>query len=184
MSKASLYVNTKGYDVTYHSYSGSTDFNHCARYYQLKRQAGWSEIKQSAAMKFGIAMEAAITEFHRAQGLDAAWAAFAANWDMYKDDKELSYSKKHVDWANLQQVAWEMIRLYAIKFPHFPYTIEDPATAFQVQHNLEIFPGTELAGLELTSYIDIMVKLKAGSCDPTINDDRGILDMKVRGQRS
>ena len=58
MSKASLYINAKGYGVTRHSYSGSGEFNDCARRYYLKRVAGWSERKKSAAMEFGNSVEA------------------------------------------------------------------------------------------------------------------------------
>lgn len=183
MSKASLYINPKGYGVTRHSYSGSQEFNECARKYQLHRQAGWQEREQSAAMKFGTAVEESITEFHRhtapANGLTSALCAFKDKWIPYRSDADLSYSKKHKDWDNLFFVGQDMIRLYAIKYPHFPYVISNPENSFQVNLPREIFPGTDLAGIELTSYIDIIAKLKPGSSDPAVHDDRVILDCKV-----
>ena len=175
---AALYVNNKGYEVTRHSYSGSSTFNDCARKYYLQRVAGWQEKEQSAAMEFGKALENAVTEFHRA-GEESARKLFLEQWFQFADNKTLTYSKKHVNWENLQAIGIEMIRLYAIRYPGFPYTIEDPKNAFQVQQNVEVFPGTDLAGIELTSYIDLIVKMKSGSVDPLLNDERGILDMKV-----
>lgn len=171
---AALYVNSRGFNVTRHSYSGSQEFSDCARKYQLHRIAGWQEKGESAAMKFGIEMEGAVTVFHQ-QGLDAARKRFLEGWFVYADNKELEYSKKHVSWDNLQAVGLEMIRLYAIKYPFFPYTIEDPSRAFQVNINSEVFPGTELAGIELTSYIDIIANMKRGG--------QGIFDMKVSSSR-
>jgi PD-(D/E)XK nuclease superfamily protein len=182
MAKASLYVNSKGYEVTRHSYSGSSEFNDCARRYYLHRVAGWQDREQSAAMEFGKALENAVTEFHRA-GEESARKIFLEQWFQFADNKDLKYSKKHLNWENLQAVGLEMIRLYAIKYPHFPYTVPNPDKAFQVNLPREVFPGTDLAGIELTSYIDLIAKLKPGSYDPALNDDRGIFDMKVSSSR-
>ena len=182
MAKASLYVNSKGYEVTRHSYSGSSEFNDCARRYYLHRVAGWQDREQSAAMEFGKALENAVTEFHKA-GEESARKIFLEQWFQFADNKDLKYSKKHVDWENLFLVGQEMIRLYAIKYPHFPYTVTDPDKAFQVNLPREVFPGTDLAGIELTSYIDLIAKLKPGSYDPALDNDNGIFDMKVSSSR-
>ena len=182
MAKASLYVNSKGYEVTRHSYSGSSEFNDCARRYYLHRVAGWQDREQSAAMEFGKALENAVTEFHKA-GEESARKIFLEQWFQFADNKDLKYSKKHLNWENLQAVGLEMIRLYAIKYPHFPYTVTDPDKAFQVNLPREVFPGTDLAGIELTSYIDLIAKLKPGSYDPALDNDNGIFDMKVSSSR-
>jgi hypothetical protein len=177
MTKASLYINAKGYGVTRHSYSGSSEYNHCARLYYLKRIAGWSERKQSAAMQFGIAMEEAHREFH-ATGLLQSLAVFEHLWEKFKDNKELEYSDRNESWDALNLTGQELLRLYAIKYPKFDFTI--PSTeSFQVQRSYEVFPGSELAGIELISYMDIIGKLKAGRVAPDLKDDRVILDMKV-----
>ena len=183
---AALYVNPQGYNVTRHSYSGSQTFNACARKYQLERIGGWGEKSQSAAMKFGIEVEAAVTEFHRA-GLDAAIEKFITGWGQHADNRELEYGKKQISWNNLLEVGQQMIRLYAIKYPTFPYVIpnsgqmtqEQVKACFQVNHNVEVFPGTDLAGIELTSYLDVVAKLKSGKTDPMVPSELGIFDCKV-----
>ena len=180
MTKTALYINSKGYEVTRHSYSGSSEFNDCARRYYLHRVAGWQEREQSAAMEFGKALEYAITVFHvEGENLQLALEAFVDQWAPFWGHTELVYSKKHVSWENLKAVGQEMLRLYAIKYPNFPYTVENPEKSFQVQKNIEVFPGTNLAGIELTSYIDLIVKMKPASVDPSLEDDRTVLDMKV-----
>lgn len=178
MTKASLYINPQGYAVTRHSYSGSQTFQYCARKYQLERLAGWKERKQSAAAEFGKVLENAITEFHK-NGAKAALEMFHAQWNVFKENKELDYSKKHVDWQNLDIVGIEFIKLYAVKYPQMPFVVRDPNNDFQVQRTYEVFPDTELAGIELTSYIDIIAEMKNGHFDPMADDNRAVLDMKV-----
>jgi len=68
-----LYINSKGYLVTRHSYSGGDTFNYCARKYYLERVQGWSEKQQRAASQFGIALEHAVTFWHQ-HGMDTAAA--------------------------------------------------------------------------------------------------------------
>jgi PD-(D/E)XK nuclease superfamily len=189
MSKASLYINPKGYGVSYHSYSGSQDFNHCARMYYLKRVIGWRDRGEFAAMEFGSVVEHAIVEYHRA-GIDAAIQVFRTGWAPFKE-KNLEYSKKHISWDNLNRVGVDFVRLYALRYPDFPFTIknsgrmdaEEVKNHFQVNHLHEVFPNTDLAGIQLTSYLDFLVQLENGQFDPMLKDDRGILDMKVSGSR-
>ena len=113
MSKASLYINSNGYGVSRHSYSGSQEFSDCARRYYLKRVAGWSERKKSAAMEFGNSVEAGFKEFH-ARGIEAALSAFCAKWATFKD-AELDYSDKLDNWEACNLTGQEMLRLYAIR---------------------------------------------------------------------
>jgi hypothetical protein len=184
MSKASLYVNSKGYEVSRHSYSGSSEFQHCPRLYYLKRVAGWSERSQSAAMEFGNAVEAGHREFHT-HDLESALKVFSTKWNLQKDDARaerkltpLDYSEKLENWDSCFQTGQEMLKLYALRYPRMPFVISDPS-ALQAQRTYEVFPGSDLAGIELISYMDIVAKLKAGAVDPTLEDDRIILDMKV-----
>ena len=184
MSQSSLYINAKGYGVNRHSYSGSSEFNHCARLYYLKRVAGWSERKQSAAMEFGKAVENAVTEFH-AHGIEAALKMFASYWTQQTDENRkerkldaLDYTDKNESWDALNLTGQEMLKLYAIRYPKMDFVVSDPSS-FQVQRSYEIFPGTELGGIELISYMDLVAKLKPGRFAPDLPDSRVILDMKV-----
>lgn len=184
MSKASLYTNARGFEVTRHSYSGSSEFQHCARLYYLKRIAGWSEIKQSAAMEFGKVVESAVTEFH-VHGVEAALKYFSIKWKEQTEEARaarklpaLDYTDKNESWDALNLTGQEMIRLYSIRYPRFDFVVSGEE-CFQVQRSYEVFPGTELAGIELISYMDLIAKLKPGRFAPDLPDSRVILDMKV-----
>ena len=75
--KPHLYINSKGYFVTRHSYSGSDSFNYCAKKYYLERVQGWSEKTERSSKHFGIALEKAITFYHqRGLNVSAAVAEF------------------------------------------------------------------------------------------------------------
>jgi hypothetical protein len=173
--KAHLYINSKGYFVTRHSYSGSDSFHYCARKYYLERVQGWAEKQQRAASQFGIAIEAAVKYWHQhGQDTTSAVAEFVRLWWAHKD-KEYVYSKPEKDWESLNQSGQEMIRLYTILYPTFPYTVKDPVHSFQVETNFEVFPGSKLSGIEFTSYIDLLAELKS-------TNDPIIIDMKTSGK--
>ena len=180
--KPHLYINSKGYFVTRHSYSGSDSFHYCARKYYLERVQGWSEKVERSSTKFGIALEAGITFFHQHRlDVASAVAEFVRLWAEWHPDKlterkqtQLTYTKSDLDWDRLNQTGQEMIRLYAILYPTFPYIVNNPAD-FQVETNFEVFPGTKLSGLEFTSYIDLVAQIK-DSFEPLI------IDMKTSGK--
>jgi hypothetical protein len=170
-----LYINSKGYHVTRHSYSGSDSFNYCARKYYLERVQGWSDKTERSSTKFGIALEKAITYWHQRQFDTAgAVAEFVRLWSEHKD-KPYTYTKSDLDWDRLNLTGQELIRVYAIRFPSFPFVVKNPKLDFQVETNFEVFPGTKLAGIEFTSYIDLVGELK-GSKEPLI------VDMKTSGK--
>lgn len=181
MAKAHLYINSKGYFVTRHSYSGSESFNYCARKYYLERVQGWMEREQRSSSFFGIALEKAVTFYHRHKlDCDAAIAEFDRLWGEQTDAKreerkesKLKYNKTDVDWTRLSLNGRDLIRLYHIRYPDMPFVINNPDD-FQVETNFEVFPGTKLAGIEFTSYIDIVAQLKSGA--PLI------IDMKTSGK--
>ncbi len=169
--KPHLYINSKGYYVTRHSYSGSDSFNYCARKYYLERVQGWTERDENAAKFFGIAVEQAVQFYHQ-HGMDVATAVaeFHRRWDEAKD-KPYKYNKSDLDWNRLNLTGEEMVKLYAIKYPTFPYVVTNPQDSFQVETNFEVFPGTKLAGLEFTSYIDIVAQIK-DTFEPLIIDEK------------
>lgn len=173
--KPHLYINSKGFYVTRHSYSGSDSFNYCARKYYLERVQGWAERTERSSKFFGIALEAAITYYHRHRmDIEAAVKEFHRLWKEH-EGKEYIYSKLDLDWDRLNLTGDELLRLYAIRYPDMPFIVKDPARDFQVQTNFEVFPGTKLHGIEFTSFIDLVGSMK-GSLDPVI------IDMKTSGK--
>jgi hypothetical protein len=172
--KPHLYINSKGYFVTRHSYSGSDSFNYCARKYYLERVQGWSEREQRSSSVFGTVLEKAVTFYHQHR-LDVASAVAEFNrlWAEH-EDKPYKYSKSDLDWNRLSLTGQELVRLYAIRYPTFPYVVNNPQD-FQVETNFEVFPGTKLAGLEFTSFIDLIAQMK-GTLEPLI------VDMKTAGK--
>jgi hypothetical protein len=88
----------------------------------------------------------------------AAVAEFIRLWAEHKD-KEYIYSKPEKDWASMELTGRELVRLYALRYPTLPYIVTN-LDDFQVQGNFEVFPGSKLAGLEFTSYIDLLANLK------------------------
>lgn len=186
--KPHLYINSKGYFVTRHSYSGSESFNYCARKYYLERVQGWAQREQRSATVFGNALEAAVRFYHqRGMNVDASVAEFARLWEEHKD-KPYTYTKSDLDWDRLNQTGQEMVRLYAIRYPQFPYVIKNPLD-FQVETNFEVFPGTKMAGVEFTSYIDILAEVKDDpnseewrDCTKSYDKQPIIIDMKTSGK--
>lgn len=183
--KPHLYINSKGYFVTRHSYSGSDSFNYCARKYYLERVQGWSDRQQRSSTFFGTALEKGITFWHQhRQDTAGAVAEFVRLWAENTDEKRtsltpplgpLTYTKSDLDWDRLNLTGQELIRLYAITYPKFPYVVNNPQD-FQVETNFEVFPGTKLAGIEFTSYIDLVAQMKDGNPEPII------IDMKTSGK--
>ena len=159
-NKPHLYINSKGYFVTRHSYSGSESYNYCARKYYLERVQGWHDKEQRSSTAFGIALEHAITYWHQHnEDTEGAVAEFVALWAESKD-KPLTYTKGDLDWNRLNLTGQEMVRLYTLRYPEMPYVVDQPMEAFQVERNMEVFPGSRLQGISFTAYLDIVATLK------------------------
>lgn len=172
--KPHLYINSRGQFVTRHSYSGSESFGYCARKYYLERVQGWSEKVERSSKFFGICLEKGITFLHQHRmDVKGAVAEFVRLWAEHKD-KPYTYNKLDKDWDRLNLNGQELIRLYALRYPTFPYIVNNPQD-FQVQTNFEVFPDTKLAGIEFTSYIDLLAQMK-GTFEPII------IDMKTSGK--
>lgn len=166
--KPHLYINSRGQFVTRHSYSGSESFSYCARKYYLERVQGWGERQERSSKFFGVALEAGWTYWHQHnQDTAAAVAHFVRLWAEHKD-KPYLYNKTDVSWDVLNLDGQELIKLYALKYSTFPYVVNNPLD-FQVETNFEVFPGSKLAGIAFTSYIDCMATLKE-SGEPLIID--------------
>src|SRR5208282_485889 len=132
---ALLYINASGKEMTRHSYSGGLEFDHCPWKYYLHRIMGWKEKDNKAALLFGRAIEDAIEFYHAVGGKkDVAEEEFIRLWSMCKD-KELTYTKKEVNWDSLMRAGREMMRLYIIRQPSLPVPMD---TIFQRQFTKEV----------------------------------------------
>lgn len=152
---AHLYINPKGIAVNSHSYSSGDLFKTCPRLYFLDKVRGWKRKDKSAALKFGRALESAI-QFYHENGLkpDSGVDEFKRLWIKERDNTELRYTAKEVDWKSLYRAGSEMLKLYEIVLPTLP--IVKPV--FQARVVKEVFPGSELAGIEDQGFIDIISK--------------------------
>jgi|SRR5690348_2781836 len=170
---AALYINSRGKSVTYHSYSASQDFHTCARKYYLKKVMGWREKVYGAGAEHGKAVELGVRTLHLTGQIHLALKAFHDEWAKSKE-KKLRYSKTEKTWENLDAVGDDLIRLYHVIYPTLPYIVENPKKDMQLETTFEVFPGSRLAGIKFTSYIDYLGKMK--DTGETI-----IIDQKVAG---
>jgi len=185
-SKAHLYVNSKGFEVRSHSYSGSDTFHFCPQKYKLSRLDGWQERGTNAARFFGIVLENAIRFYHESgKNLDHAIGSFEREWESVKKlqeetfefsneskeflkkagvkglqaGDEIKYTKTEGSWEDLMDSGREMLKLYHLRLPLFPIdTTNSPR--FQVKFYKEMFPNTEWAGVEFVAYIDMLARCK------------------------
>lgn len=151
---ALLYRNYAGVDITRHSYSSGQDFSFCRHLYYLKRIKGFRQVGDTAAQKFGVAVEDAI-RFYHANGLREGTGIeeFKRLWLTVKDSDKLKY-KPREEWSDFYKSGAEMMRLYEVVLPTLP--IRDPM--FQANVKREVFPGSSLAGIEDQGYIDLISK--------------------------
>jgi hypothetical protein len=163
---AYLYVNAQGREVRSHSYSAGSLFHECAQKYKLARLDGWKEREQRASMQFGIALEAAIKTYHELD-LAEALITFRSIWGPLQN-AALTYTHTEQNWEALGKSGEEMIRLYDLRLPLFP--ISPSYVKFQIKYYKELFPGTEMAGIEFVAYVDMLTKSRANLGDPMIVD--------------
>lgn len=149
---AFLYENANGRRVTTNSYSAGSLYHECPRKYKYQRLLGWKEKTQRAAMEFGNAWEAAIQTYHLKLDLGEARAEWAKGWTSAKS-MELAY-KDSESWSEMFKQGDELLRLYALRLPDLP--ISNPR--FQLNFKKEVFPDSEYAGIEDTSFIDMLVE--------------------------
>lgn len=180
---AVLYTNYKNYPVAAHSYSGGSEFADCPQKYDYNRRQGYKEKEQRASSAFGTALEAAVYWYHN-NNLDLynAIDEWKRLWLLEKD-KDLTYSEKDGDWESMYAQGEEMLRLYKVVLPSLP--IKNPK--FQINYKKELFPDTEYAGLQFTSFIDILseVEWDHPALPPVTCPQNGqrqvIIDMKTSG---
>jgi hypothetical protein len=155
---AYLYINAKGFEVRSHSYSAGQLFHECAQKYKLQRLDGWKERELRASMEFGKAIENAIQAYHSHNEVYAAIEVFYDSWNPQKD-RDLKYAPVEKDWQSLALSGEEMIKLYHLRVPLLPFDLSVPPE-FQIKYYKEMFPGSDLAGIEFVAYIDMRVHSK------------------------
>lgn len=161
MNRVLYYDKKKNLDVTSASYSARSTFKFCKRKFQLTRVEGWSGNRIGAAPNFGRAIESAV-QFHIQNNFKGGVEKFIDVWankmPKTKDFDKWAYSKVEVDFQALLADGIEMLKLFAIRAPNLPiYDAQiNKKPVFQLPLRKEIFPKTELAGLENTAYLDMV----------------------------
>lgn len=154
---AILYTSAAGKDVTTHSYSSGQEFVSCPRKYWLKRGEGWREKGQSAAAEFGRCLEDAV-QFHVTNNLQGGVEEFSRLWKK-REGLDLTYKDAEGDWFDQQAIGEQMMKLFALEWTRL--CLSNPR--FQLNYEKEVFPGTHLAGLNFTAYVDMWAEIQLGS---------------------
>jgi hypothetical protein len=148
-----LYLSWKNKPVTAHSYSSGGTFHFCRFKYKLEKLLGWREKEKKASLHFGKCIESAM-KFHVDNKEAGGPEDFVQRWDKVKDIPDLSYTDQEKNWDELKVMGISMMNLFGLWWPTTGF--EDPK--WQLEYKKEVFPNTEYAGLEFTSYIDLRVK--------------------------
>jgi len=90
---------------------------------------------------------------------------FVRLWTVYKDMADMKFTPVEHSWENLLHDGVELLKLYHIRLPLLPIDMSVKPT-FQVKYWKELFPGTELAGIEFVAYVDMVCRSKDDFGDP------------------
>lgn len=77
----------------------------------------------------------------------------------FRAGDHIKYTPSEGNWENLLQVGQEMMKLYHIRLPLSPIDLS-AQPKFQIKYYKELFPGTDLSGIEFVAYIDMIAKDK------------------------
>lgn len=167
-----LYHNSSGRAVNVHSYSGGSTYEFCPTKYYHQRIGGWKEREEHAYFQFGIAVGEAV-RYHHEHEMSGGPEAFERLWSVHKMNPNLTYTAKEGDWEDLNLSGQEMLKLYALRLPSLPIDLYH-VPVFERKYSKEVFPGTELAGIEFVAYPDMI-------CHARGSDQKVILDIKTSG---
>ena len=153
-----LYRSASGREIRHLSYSAISDFDSCPRLFKLSRIDGYKDKDKKCSFEFGKAVEDAVQFYHAnnlkpGDGIDE----FKRIWLKWKEIP-LVYTSQEKDWAWAYRMGADFLRLYEICLPDLP--IRNPK--FQLNYAKPLWPGTDLAELEFTSFIDILSTLEDG----------------------
>lgn len=183
---AYIYKNYKGDEVSSWSYSSGQTFDFCREKFRLSKVAGWRQKGDTAASKFGVAIEDAIQHFHAdnmkpESGVDH----FMLRWLQFREVPNLIYKEKEGSWQDFYQAGKELMALYELTVPSLPIVKPD----FQLRYSKEVFPGTELAGITTQGFVDLISRAPwEHPMLPKVSRPKGseyrpvLVDIKVSGK--
>ena len=152
----SLYKSASGREVNNASSSSLDTFRLCRRKFRLSRIDGWKQKDRKASLEFGKCLEAGL-QFYFQNGLKSGDGPdeFRRLWSKFIDPP-LTYTDQEGDWANLNRVGVEGLRLFEVTLPNLP--IKNPK--FQLNYEKKLWPGDPVYGhLGYTAFIDILSTL-------------------------
>ena len=152
----SLYKSASGREVNNASSSSLDTFRLCRRKFRLSRIDGWKQKYRKASLEFGKCLEAGL-QFYFQNGLKSGDGPdeFRRLWSKFID-QPLTYTDQEGDWANLNRVGVEGLRLFEVTLPNLP--IKNPK--FQLNYEKKLWPGDPVYGhLGYTAFIDILSTL-------------------------
>lgn len=163
-----LYKSASGREIRHLSYSAISDFDSCPRLFRLSRIDGYKDKDRKCAFEFGKAVEDAV-QFYHANGLKPGDGIdeFKRIWLKWKEIP-LVFTLQEKDWSQMYEMGANFLRLYEIRLPDLP--IRNPK--FQLNYTKPLWPRSDMADLEFTSYIDLLSTLEDGS--------RIIVDIKTQ----
>ena len=153
-----LYKSASGREIRHLSYSAISDYDFCPQLFKLSRIDGYKDKNKRAAFEFGKAVEDAIQFYHsnglkQGDGIDE----FKRIWLKWKDIP-LVFSAQEKDWFQLYGMGADMLRLYEIFLPTLPIK----NAKFQLNYAKPLWPGSDMADLEFTSFIDLLSTMEDG----------------------
>src|SRR5208337_232543 len=153
-----LYKSASGREIRHLSYSAISDYDFCPELFRLSRIEGYKDKDKKAAFEFGKAVEDAI-QFYHANGLKIGEGIdeFKRIWLKWKDIP-LVFTAQEKDWGSLYFMGADMLRLYEIFLPSLPIR----NAKFQLNYAKPMWPNSDMADLEFTSYIDLLSTLEDG----------------------
>jgi len=154
-----LYKNASGREIQHASYSAIADFDYCPQLFKLSRVEGFKDTQERGAFAFGKCIEDAIQYFH-SNGCKEGDAVdeFKRLWLKFKDIP-MVFTAQENSWADCYTMGAELEKLYEVLLPTLP--IKNPK--FQLNYKKALWPGSEYADLEFTSFIDLLSTLEDGS---------------------
>jgi len=182
---AYLYKNYRGVEVNSHSHSSGSTFSFCRQKYYLQKVQGWRTKGENASSKFGVAVEDAIAYYHQ-NGLKPGEAVdhFKFRWLQFKEVPDLIFKDKEGTWEDLYKSGSQLLALYEIMLPDLPIVKPE----FQLRYSREVFPGTELAGLQDQGFVDLLSRgpwvhplLPKVTVPPNATHRSIIVDIKTSG---
>jgi hypothetical protein len=170
-----LYRSWSGFPVVKMSYSLASDVDFCGAKTIFARFRGFAPKIDSAALKFGIAVEDTIVESYIKNTI--LESNFKAKWEQFRD-VPLKYSKNDSDWSTLNRSGIALMKEFVDVRDMFPIVKPEFGVVFPRDPNQTWFRGTRLEYIaDLVSHYpdgDILIDVKtAGRSYPEKSEAEG-----------